>query len=148
VSSTPSASPDQTQAAATQTAQAVATQTAQAVATQTAQAVATQTASGAAPQAGVEVGGLRTDQNAFDPRRGPLRIWGALDAPGRADLELYDIAGRRLGSLLGAELPAGRWDAVWDGRDEHGRDLGSDLYLLLLRQPGVVRVFKTALLKD
>jgi hypothetical protein len=64
------------------------------------------------------------------------------------DLELYDLAGRRLDSLLSADLPAGRWDAQWDGRDLHGRDLASDVYLLVLRQSGVTRVFKAALLRD
>jgi hypothetical protein len=120
--------------------------------TQTAVAQATATAQAQAYiQGGLNAaaaGGLQASQNAFDPRRGPLRIWGHLDQPGHVDLELYDLAGRRLDSLLSADLPAGRWDAQWDGRDLHGRDLASDVYLLVLRQSGVTRVFKAALLRD
>ncbi|MBD3235716.1 MAG: hypothetical protein GF330_03335 [Candidatus Eisenbacteria bacterium] len=49
------------------------------------------------------------------------------------DLGVYDIAGRRLRSLLDGRRPGGVHDLRWDGRDSRGRRVQSGVYFLRLR---------------
>jgi hypothetical protein len=71
--------------------------------------------------------------NPFNPRT-TLRF--DLPAAGRVRLEVYDVRGRLVGSLVDAELPAGRHEAVWDGRDSEGRAMASGTYAARLRAGG------------
>ncbi len=71
-----------------------------------------------------------------NPARGGARI--RLD-PGRSRagrLEVYDIGGRRVASLMEGALPAGSSEFAWDGRDERGRVAAAGLYLVSLELPG------------
>jgi hypothetical protein len=53
----------------------------------------------------------------------------------RAQLEVFDVRGRRVARLLDEELAAGRHDVVWDGRDARGRAAASGVYFYQLRTP-------------
>jgi hypothetical protein len=68
--------------------------------------------------------------NPFNPR---VTIVFNLAAPTTGEIALYDLAGRRVRTLAGGELPAGEQRRTWDGRDEHGRLLPSGVYLCRLR---------------
>jgi hypothetical protein len=68
--------------------------------------------------------------NPFNPRT-TLRF--ELDRPGDVRLEIYDLAGNRVRSLVAARLEAGAHEAEWDGRDERGLGLASGVYLVQLR---------------
>jgi flagellar hook assembly protein FlgD len=53
------------------------------------------------------------------------------DLPGAEEVRLgvYDVSGRRVRSLVpGRRLPAGRHQAVWDGRDDSGRAVPRGVY--------------------
>ncbi len=56
--------------------------------------------------------------------------------PGRARLVIHDAAGRRVRTLLDAELPAGLHTRAWDGRDDAGRRVSSGAYLVRLTVDG------------
>lgn len=57
-----------------------------------------------------------------------------LPAPAAVDLEIYDLAGRRVRTLLHADArEAGRHDVVWNGADDAGRTSPAGVYLLRLR---------------
>ncbi|MBN1824721.1 MAG: hypothetical protein JW958_00560 [Candidatus Eisenbacteria bacterium] len=51
---------------------------------------------------------------------------------GRASVTIYDPAGRRVRTLLSGALPAGDHEAVWDGRDDRGRDVAAGVYFCRL----------------
>lgn len=51
-------------------------------------------------------------------------------------LAVYDLAGRRLQTLMSGALEAGLRTFQWDGRDQTGRDLPSGLYLVRLETAG------------
>ena len=54
----------------------------------------------------------------------------------RADvvaLDIYDISGRQVRTLLDATLGAGRHTVIWDGQDDTGRGLASGTYVARLR---------------
>ena len=55
-----------------------------------------------------------------------------LSGPTRAELAVFDVAGRRVRTLLDASLPAGRHPVVWDGRDDRGRAAGAGVYFARL----------------
>ncbi len=48
------------------------------------------------------------------------------------NLSVYDVAGRRIRTLVDGNQPAGHYRTHWDGRDDSGADVASGLYLLKL----------------
>lgn len=48
-------------------------------------------------------------------------------------LDVYDLSGRRLRTLVSGSLPAGEHVAEWDGCDERGLAAASGVYLMQLR---------------
>jgi len=76
---------------------------------------------------------LRASPNPFNPRT-VLRC--DLPHPATADLAAFDLAGRRVRTLLHGSLDAGPHDVAWDGRDDAGRALPAGVYVLRLRTDG------------
>jgi len=70
-----------------------------------------------------------------------------LAVPGRAELAVYSLDGRRVAVLASGELPAGRHTAVWDGRDERGRPAASGSYACRLWTPAGVISRRLTLVK-
>jgi hypothetical protein len=74
--------------------------------------------------------------NPFNPR---TTIHYGVDTRGPARLAIYDVSGRCVRVLI--EVPdqaPGVFEAVWDGRDDQGRDVASGVYLSQLRTGGPV----------
>jgi hypothetical protein len=59
-----------------------------------------------------------------------LRVRFQIDLPARmrVHLAVYDVMGRRVRTLMDAELPGGATDVVWDGRGSTGAMAGSGVY--------------------
>ena len=88
---------------------------------------------------------LPNHPNPFNPRT-CLSL--SLPAPARADLAVYDLAGRRVRTLLAAApLPAGTHEVEWDGRDEEGAELPSGVYLVRVKAGRSAATRKITLLK-
>jgi subtilisin family serine protease len=79
---------------------------------------------------------LRLEPPAPNPsgRAADLRF--GLPAGGRAQLTIFDCAGRRVRTLVDAMLPAGSHFIRWDGRDGAGRAAPSGVYLVRLECNG------------
>jgi hypothetical protein len=90
-------------------------------------------APGPAPVATLEFAGAVPN-----PMAGHGRFDFVLPAPGPAGLEILDAAGRRVRSLAGGELAAGRHACAWDGRDRHGAAVGAGVYWARLEAAGRV----------
>lgn len=71
--------------------------------------------------------------NPFNPR---TRIELSMPADGLAEVVVYDLAGRRVRTLLRAELDAGDHSLIWDGMDERGRSVASGTYLIRAEAAG------------
>ncbi len=82
--------------------------------------------------------------NPFNPVT-RIRYWVARD--GRVRITIYDLRGRRVRDLVNEVRPAGRYVAVWDGRDDGGRGVASGVYLYRLSTGGFGAVRKMLLLK-
>jgi hypothetical protein len=54
---------------------------------------------------------------------------------GSVRIDLFDVAGRHVRSLLDGPVTAGRQVVVWDGRDERGYPVGLGIYLCRMDAP-------------
>lgn len=68
-----------------------------------------------------------------NPALGSTTLRFALPGAGRASVRVYDLAGRRVRTLLDATLTAGPHAVAWDARDEHGTRVAPGLYLVEVR---------------
>ena len=76
-------------------------------------------------------------QNRPNPFSPETHIAFELPLGGRAELQIYDVRGRLIRTLLDAKRPAGLQSVRWDGRDETGRAVASGVYFYSLTAPGV-----------
>lgn len=81
------------------------------------------------------------------PGRAPLSF--RLHVPPRQSVELaiFDVAGRRVRTLLDGEPSAADCEVRWDGLDVHGDLTGIGVYFARLSAPGGSRVAKLVLLR-
>ncbi len=63
----------------------------------------------------------------------------ALQNTGEARLELFDVRGRRIRTVLAPRLAAGKHVVAWDGRDARGDGVAPGLYFYRLATPERVR---------
>jgi parallel beta-helix repeat protein len=66
---------------------------------------------------------------------------------GRVRLSIYDLSGRKVRTLVDEHRAAGRHAAVWQGRDDRGRELGSGVYFYRLEIGADVFQRKMVMLK-
>ncbi len=60
-----------------------------------------------------------------------------ISTPGTGEavaLDVYDLQGRKIRSLVNRDLKAGEHRLIWDGRDMMGRQQAAGVYVVLLRQ--------------
>ena len=65
-----------------------------------------------------------------------------LPASGRANVRLFDVAGRRVVTLVDGVRPAGVTRIRWDGRSEAGRPAGPGVYFARLEAAAGARTVK------
>ena len=75
---------------------------------------------------------LHLGQNYPNPFNPSTIIPYQLPAPGRVRLEVFNILGQRVATLVDGERPAGFHTAAWDATDASGRGVGSGVYLYRL----------------
>jgi len=67
-----------------------------------------------------------------DPSGGEVGLRFALPVAARARVEILDVAGRRVRTLVSGWQPAGEQRLTWDGRGAGGRRVGAGVYLVRL----------------
>jgi hypothetical protein len=76
------------------------------------------------------------EQNVPNPFNPTTRILFAVPAGGgRVSLTVFDVAGRRIATLLDRAVPPGVHGVTWDGRDARGRRVSSGVYFYRLQTP-------------
>ncbi|MEZ4386999.1 MAG: FlgD immunoglobulin-like domain containing protein [Candidatus Krumholzibacteriia bacterium] len=83
------------------------------------------------PEAGLAA--LAAYPNPFNPQ---TTLAFEMAQTGHVDLAVFDVAGRRVATLLAETLTAGRHQTTWNGRDQAGRPVGAGVYLARLDLPG------------
>jgi flagellar hook assembly protein FlgD len=62
-------------------------------------------------------------------------------------LEVFDVAGRRVATLVDGTVDAGRQTARWSGADPTGQEVKPGLYLARLRAGGTIATVKLMMLR-
>jgi plastocyanin len=96
--------------------------------------VVVQSVVGVQPGSSASVGFTRDPSP--NPSTGGVSFAFTLRQPGRARVEVFDAAGRRVAAPLDANLPAGSHEGAWDGRRSNGTRSVPGVYYLRLRLPG------------
>lgn len=82
--------------------------------------------------------------NPFNPA---TNIAFELAAEGQVQVEIYDLRGRRMRTLVHGTAGAGRHVATWNGRDDAGDRVVSGLYIVRLSFGGVSETMKVVLMQ-
>ncbi|MFQ6091412.1 MAG: FlgD immunoglobulin-like domain containing protein [bacterium] len=100
---------------------------------------------------GISIGQLPTtfalDQNYPNPFNPETAIGYQLPETGHVTLAIYNVLGEKIRTLVASHLDAGRYSAVWDGRDESGHEVASGMYIYRLEVGDFVMARKMLLLK-
>jgi hypothetical protein len=75
-------------------------------------------------------------QNLPNPFRGTTGI--SYTLPGDCDvvLQVYNVAGQVVRTLVNGTQPAGEWNIVWDGKDDHTQPVSNGVYFYSLKAGG------------
>lgn len=71
-------------------------------------------------------------QNYPNPFNPVTTITYQLPVAGKVRLEIYNILGQKVKTLVDAQQPAEYYTLQWDGRNDHGRQVGSGMYIYRL----------------
>ena len=72
-------------------------------------------------------------QNYPNPFNSATLIKFALPKDGDVSLELYNVLGEKVRTLVNADKKAGFYEVIWDGRSDEGIELPSGVYLLRMK---------------
>ncbi len=86
-------------------------------------------------------------QNYPNPFNANTEISFSLSRAGMAQIDIYDLGGRKLKTLHSGDMKAGSHSLLWDGRNESGDLVGSGVYFYRLKAESNVIVKKMTLLK-
>ncbi len=86
-------------------------------------------------------------QNYPNPFRGGTTLAFDLPHPSKTTLEVYNVAGRRVATLVERELPAGRHAVAWDGKDADGHDVSAGIYFYRVQSGANEAMKKMIILK-
>ncbi len=87
------------------------------------------------------------DQNYPNPFNPQTTISFQIKEAAEVQLEIYNVRGQKVRSLLSRSVSPGSYTSVWDGRDDAGQLMPSGTYLYKLRSPGFEESRKMELLK-
>jgi len=73
-------------------------------------------------------GSFELGQNYPNPFNSSTIIQFALPSASRVQLDIYNILGQKVKTLVDQELPAGLMSVTWDGRNETGNNVASGVY--------------------
>jgi hypothetical protein len=91
--------------------------------------------------------GVVLEPNVPNPFNPITTIAFTITRAGSVRLSIYDVAGRRVRSLVDEARPEGHYRAYWDGVDERGARAASGVYFAVLESGGVTAARKLVLLK-
>lgn len=86
-------------------------------------------------------------QSRPNPGTPGMRIQFAVPKTGPVGIEIYDITGRLVRTLVSGSLPAGRHDIQWDGLDRGGREAAAGTYLYRFSCDGFTTTRRLVLLR-
>ena len=86
-------------------------------------------------------------QNYPNPFNPATTISFTLDRPATVRLDIFNLLGQRVNTLVNSTLSAGYYQFRWDGRDRQGRELSGGVYFYRLRANGFSHTRRMVLAK-
>jgi flagellar hook assembly protein FlgD len=62
------------------------------------------------------------------------RLSFSVPTAGTVRVEVFNVAGQRVATLVNRALPAGRWEATWNGRSDEGASVSPGFYFARVTQ--------------
>ena len=87
------------------------------------------------------------EQNYPNPFNPSTEIQFSVPARGTVRMDVFDMAGQRIATLLDEEMASGTYRVSWDGRGADGRSVASGVYLYRIQAGGFVATRKMVLVK-
>ena len=87
------------------------------------------------------------DQNVPNPFNPETRISFSTSQYGHTTLRVYDATGRLVVTLVNEEMPAGRHQVAWGGRNGKNQPVASGVYYYQLKSGGNVETRSMVVLK-
>ncbi len=87
------------------------------------------------------------DQNYPNPFNPQTNISFQVNHPGKVIIEIYNIKGQKVKSLLNDNLQAGKHSLVWNGTNESGRNVASGIYFTKIKTTHGSKTIKMILMK-
>jgi len=100
-----------------------------------------------ADQEGATPGAYELHQNVPNPFNAETLISFSLPEPSHARLEIYNILGQKIVTLLDDNLGAGAHRVHWDGRNSSGNEVSSGIYFYRLTADSYKQAKRMLLLK-
>jgi hypothetical protein len=86
-------------------------------------------------------------QNYPNPFNPSTTIYYELPFSGQIKLEVYNLLGQRVRTLVNVRQEAGRHRVIWDGNNDSGSPVASGIYIYQFRTGNYSRIFKMILMK-
>ena len=86
-------------------------------------------------------------QNYPNPFNGTTQISFTIPAEFYVTINVFDLLGRRVITILNKQLQAGEYSVNWDGKSDDGRPMASGIYFYNLRSDGFEDSKKMVILK-
>ncbi len=82
--------------------------------------------------------------NPFNPA---TTIRYTVPTPGHVFVDVFNVSGGKVRSLVDEDSPAGAFTARWDGRNDAGQSASSGIYFVRVEHAGATRAYKLVMLK-
>ncbi|MCU0606672.1 MAG: T9SS type A sorting domain-containing protein [Candidatus Edwardsbacteria bacterium] len=99
------------------------------------------------PSTMVRTTSLRLEAARPNPFRRSTTVSYALPKTGTVNLDVYNIAGQKVRTLVAGDMPAGAHAVGWDGKSQTGQTLSAGVYLVHLRAGGLSLTGKLTLIR-
>jgi hypothetical protein len=87
------------------------------------------------------------EQNYPNPFNPTTTIRYTIPAQSKVVIKVYNMLGQQVRTIVNENKPAGRYQIVWDGKNEFGNAVASGIYLYRLQAGSVVKARKMLLIK-
>ena len=86
------------------------------------------------------------EQNYPNPFNPSTEIRYQLGKGGTVEVTVYDVAGRKVRTLVDLEQPPGAYAVTWDGRTDNGSRTSAGMYFCRMKAPDIIRTVKMILM--
>jgi predicted RNase H-like HicB family nuclease len=91
--------------------------------------------------------GYLLSQNSPNPFSDYTLIQYQIPEDGRVEVDVFSLNGEKIRTLVSESKTAGNYEAIWNGKDDHGNKLSSGMYVYMLKSSKTILMKKSILLK-